>query len=94
MTVLELRLIPSKRTVQPSALEVRFPFVTRQANCKDPRLKVAEVLCAAVVLIARAEVPPKRPWLIVPLLMTLGGEGITKYSAGWFCCVATVKPWK
>ena len=58
MTVLELRLIPTKRTVQAFALEVRFPFVTRQANCKDPRLKVAEVLCASVVLIARAEVPP------------------------------------
>ena len=52
------RLLPTKRTVQPFALLVSAPLVTRQARRRDVRVKVSLGLPVEVVLICRAGEPP------------------------------------
>ncbi len=51
-------LLPTKRTVQPLALLVSAPFVTRQARRRDVRVKVSLVPLVAVVLICKEGQPP------------------------------------
>lgn len=87
-----LRLFPTNRTVQPLALLVRAPSVTRQARRRDVRVNESLEFPVAVVLISKAGEPPYRFRLSVPELIILGGEGIVKYCVPWFCCVATTKP--
>lgn len=70
------RLFPTNRTVQPLALLVYIPFVERQARRRDLRVNVS---LEDPVLICRAGEPPKLARLLVPELMMLGSDGITKY---------------
>ena len=52
------RLLPTKRTVQPFALLVSAPLVTRQARRRDVSVKVSLGPPVEVVLICRAGEPP------------------------------------